>query len=205
MKKNSNNKQNNSKNRRLIIIFIILILLFLLLAGCLQKDFLKGGFLSRGSQKDTEGSTQLKNTNSSQDTANEDSESSSEELTPEEAIRRLEESEEVKVTGPMTAEITSPKEEEFLQSQARLYKAEITNFPKNARGSCEWLFYLNQYDEEELYEQMTTPVIQDSCKFTSTFISNRGELRVEVKITAVDPSDEEIVAETVSEREYLVK
>ena len=66
------------------------------------------------------------------------------ELTPEEVIARL--SEESEVNGEMSVEIVSPGGDKFAQSQARMYKAEVSNQPTNTRIECSWKFYLNQYD-----------------------------------------------------------
>lgn len=132
-------------------------------------------------------------------------------LTPEEVIKRLEEQETVKIEEPISIEIISPEGEDFLQGQARFYKAEISNFPENAMGKCYWKFYLNEYEEEVLYEEMTTGVSpgssnmdQASCGFTSSFIENKGELRIEVLAQLTSRSSDEVLAEAVSERTYLV-
>lgn len=195
MENTTNHTQNSSKKEKSKKIIILVVILLLLFAGIAYSINLFSGENANNKNPDN----QIETTNQNQNT------DSSEELSAEEAVRLLEESEKIEITGTMTAEIVSPEGEVFMPSQARMYEADISNFPKNASGECQWSFYLNQYDQEELYQEMTTPVIQDSCKFTSTFIANRGELRVEVKVVAADRSGEEIVAETVAEREYTVK
>ncbi|MGI6278590.1 MAG: hypothetical protein ACOYJ8_02165 [Patescibacteria group bacterium] len=187
-KENSSQKNKSKKN----IFLILLLLLFFITIGFV---FSKNQFFDNDSADIAQETTETK-----------DSDSSSEELPGEEAVRFLEEGEKVEITGPMSVEIISPEGETFIPSQARMYKAVITNFPKNASGECEWLFYLNQYDQEELYQQQTTRVTQDGyCTFTSTFIKSRGELRVEVRVVATDPPREKVIAEAVSERKYTVK
>ncbi len=195
MENTTNHTQNSSKKENSKKIIILIVILLLLFAGiAFSRNLFFGG---NSNTKDPV--TPIETTNQNQNI------DSSEELSAEEALRLLEEGEKIEVTGTMTAEIVSPEGEVFMPSQARMYEADITNFPKNASGECQWSFYLNQYDQEELYQEMTTPVIQDSCKFTSTFIANQGELRVEVRVIATDGSGGEIVAETIAEREYTVK
>lgn len=194
MENNLSDKENSSpenKSKKNIFLILLLLLFFIIIGFVFSKNQFSGG----------------DSTDITQETAEtKDPDSSDEELTGEEVIELLEEREKVEITGPMSVEIVSPEEETFIPSQARMYKAVVTNFPKNAFGECEWLFYLNQYDQEELYQQQTTRVTQgSSCAFTSTFIKSRGELRVEVRVVATNPPGEEVIAEAVGERKYTVK
>ena len=192
MENNFNINQENTKSKISNRSKVVFILLILLLCGLIYAGWMVFNVNYR-SELTAEAPTITKSDPSFSD-----------ELAAEEALRFLDEAEEIKVTGPMSAEIVSPEGDSFVPSQARMYEARITNFPKNAKGECQWNFYLNQYDEEELYQQQTTRVIGDYCKFTTTFIKDPGELRVEVKIVATDRTGETTVAETVAERKYLV-
>ena len=125
------------------------------------------------------------------------------ELTPEEVIARL--SEESEVNGEMTVQIVSPEGETFSQSQARQYKIEVANQPTNTRLKCYWKFYLNQYDTDELYEEMIPEGSSNGCNFTSTFIRNRGKLRVVVEVIAENTLSGEEIAKASAEAKYEVQ
>lgn len=89
----------------------------------------------------------------------------------------------------LTMKIVSPEEETFEKGQARMWKAQLDGMKKDTsfRAKCHWEFYLNEYNEETLYETMENSSIVFAkdpglCGFTSTFIESRGKLRV--KLTA---------------------
>ena len=124
-------------------------------------------------------------------------------LSPEDIINQMDGGSE-EVTGPLSVEITSPKGDSFVMSQARMYEASVSNLGSN-KGTCYWKFYLNQYDEEELYREQETQVTgDDTCGFTSSFIDNRGELRVEVTLESQDYYTKEIIEATTDEARYTV-
>lgn len=126
-----------------------------------------------------------------------------ENLTPEEVLERL--SEESETNGEMSVAIVSPVEATFQQSQARLYKAEVTQKPSNTRVTCSWKFYLNQYDTEELYREVEAPGGSDGCGFTQTFIDRRGQLRVVVTAVATNTLSGEEIARASAEMKYVVE
>lgn len=191
--------------------FVIpLIFIFVLVLGFLF--FKNNSSLDSGTQNSAKNDS-LQNTEnkmvdsekaSDKSEAEEDDFNDDENLTPEEVLRRMDEAEKVVMDGPISIDIVSPEGDNFMQSQARMYEAKITNFPKNAQGECAWKFFLNQYDEEALYEEMQTQIIQSECGFTSTFIENRGDLRVVVKATIKDPITKEVLDEVTAERKYKV-
>jgi hypothetical protein len=187
---NTEQKHEHKNNKTPLIIFALLLLLPLLLGGCNLILSKTQNLLGSGKNQTT--------------TTPEPEQTDSNEMTPEEVVRQLEEAEQVTTTGPMTVEIVSPEGTVSSQSQSRYYRAEITNFPKNARGECEWLFYLDQNNQEQLYEQMTVRTTQDHCGFTSTFIEHQGKLRVKVTVTATDREGEEVISPVSAEREYTV-
>lgn len=133
-------------------------------------------------------------------------------LTPEEVLAQMDAAEGVGIEqGPISIEIQSPKEERFMMSQARFYNAVITGVATGYRCSCDWDFYLNEYDEETLYEQMPdrqcTAGREDGlleCGFTSTFINSRGDLRVAVTATVTDRQGEPVQT-AYAEAQYRVE
>ena len=125
------------------------------------------------------------------------------EMSPEDVIEQMDGGTE-QVTGPPAIEIISPEGDSFVMSQARMYKAKVSNLG-NYKGVCYWKFYLNQYDEEELYREQETQVTgDDTCGFTSTFIDNRGELRVEVTLETQDYNTGDSVETVIDEATYSV-
>lgn len=126
------------------------------------------------------------------------------EMTPEEALQRLNEEEGIgKEQGPVSVSIVSPKEETFMPRQARMYKAEVEGMERGFRCECKWKFYLNERGEEVLYREMESPCVNNSCGFTSTFIEKIGKLRVHVDVD-VKNSKKGTVYSTSTDREYLV-
>jgi len=132
-------------------------------------------------------------------------------LTPEEVIARMDQADGVGVEqGPISVEIISPTEPTFEPSQARLYKAAIDGVAKGRNCSCDWKFYLNQYDQEAPYQQMgdrqCTPQEdgQYVCAFTSTFIKDRGDLQVLVEVEVGDRQGE-VVQTGSAEKTYRVQ
>ena len=113
-------------------------------------------------------------------------------------------------TKPKTFSIISPEGDAFEKGQARGWKAKLENYESelDAMADCNWKFYLNENNEEILYQEQTGRVIlsidgKNYCGFTSTFIENRGELRVVVTINFTDKITQ--LEETyTAEREYIV-
>jgi len=107
-------------------------------------------------------------------------------------------------------EIISPEGDIFESRQARYYNAWINGNNKYDNiVNCHWDFYLNENNEEVLYETMDnrsrlSEESQKICGFTSTFIDSRGELRVVLTMTVQDLQSNDL--ETISaERLYTVK
>ena len=104
-------------------------------------------------------------------------------LTPEEVLARMDKEEWIWVIQwPIEVNIISPEEEKFMPGQARFYKAEIKGLEQGYSCECNWKFYLNEYDEETLYREMSGQCTPDRCGFTSTFIDSRGNLRVHLDV-----------------------
>lgn len=122
-------------------------------------------------------------------------------------LQEMEDQENPQSIGPITVEIVSPEEETFLQGQARMYSAKITNLTRTMSKSyvCNWKFYLNQYSEETLYEEKEIAAGSDRCAFTSTFIEDRGNLRVVVELIISDYNTKEVLETYTAERNYIVK
>lgn len=182
----------NKKDRKPIYFIILLVVLFAI-----------AFVFTRGRRKNTDYSEISDDSAASSLNRNGNEETSSAELTPEEALEALDPTVEIK--EPLEVEIISPEEKSFLPGQARYYKAEITNFPKNASGRCEWKFFLNENNEEILYEEMETNIARESCGFTSTFIKNVGKLRVEVTVLIENPTTKEVLTQKTAGRSYVVK
>ncbi len=105
--------------------------------------------------------------------------------------------------------IISPEGESFYVRQARMYKALIEGNGKYSNQiKCHWEFFLNQNNEESLYQTMDNTGIlsgesKEICGFTSTFIESKGVLRVKLTVTVSDAVNDNI--ESVSgERIYTV-
>ncbi len=106
--------------------------------------------------------------------------------------------------------IISPEEETFIPRQARYYNALAEgNYKWSNQVKCKWEFYLNQNNEEALYETMDNSGIlsgetKEVCGFTPTFIEDVGVLRVKLSMTVYNAVDDNL--ETVTaERIYTVK
>jgi hypothetical protein len=114
--------------------------------------------------------------------------------------------------GPVELTIISPEEDTFAPRQARMYEATIANYVPSFSynmADCRWKFYLNENNEEALYEEMTNRAIvtadkKNICGFTSTFIESRGELRVELNLDILDAKDN-IIETLIAERKYRVQ
>lgn len=183
------NKQRNKK--KCLILLIFLLLLFFVLFFFLR---------SRNSIETSE------NPSSEEVTVAEDL-SETNKKTPEQVLLELEAVENPEPQGPLSAEIVSPKEDTFMMSQARLYRAEIVNGLSNyyKKTECNWKFYLNEYSEEVLYKEQTVPMTGgNTCGFTSTFIDKRGKLRVVLEVVLLDKETGEILDTFITEKNYLV-
>lgn len=93
-----------------------------------------------------------------------------------------------------------------------MYEALIEGNQKYTNGvqvKCNWSFYLNQNNDEELYKIMENKSILSGesdkiCGFTSTFIEAKGTLRVVLTVTLHNAVNENL--ETVSaERIFYVR
>lgn len=132
-------------------------------------------------------------------------------LTPEEVLAQMDAQEGVGLEqGPVTVNIISPTEEKFSQSQARFYNAKIDGLVAGSSCSCDWKFYLNEYDEETLFQKMDNRQCTGSdrsqglnCGFTSTFINSRGDLKVHVDVEV--KKDGQIVQTASAEKMYKVE
>lgn len=129
--------------------------------------------------------------------------------TPEYVLEQLEGAKTIGSDVKMT--IIGPEEETFSQGQARMWQAKLEGIEteKGLSATCHWEFFLNEYSEEVLYEEMDnrSGVSKEDptlCGFTSTFIENRGKLRV--KLTAeIKNSYRETLDTFTAEREYTVE
>jgi len=117
--------------------------------------------------------------------------------------------EEKEVEHNLKLTIISPEGESFSARQARMYEALIEGNGKYSNQvKCHWEFFLNQNNEEALYQTMDNSGIlsgesKEICGFTSTFIESKGILRVKLTVTVFDAVNENI--ESVSgERTYTV-
>ncbi len=106
--------------------------------------------------------------------------------------------------------LISPEGEEFETRQARMWQAELENI--NIEGSlraiCKWEFYLNENNEEVLYQEMEnkSSVSKENpklCTFTSTFIEKKGKLRVKLE-AEIQNMYNETLGIYDAEREYTV-
>jgi preprotein translocase subunit SecF len=177
------------KDKKRYIIIVLLLLLFI------SVYFF---FLREKSNKDIN----ISDKNTQQIEEDQDS------LTPEEVLEQLEGAKDIGSEVKMS--ITSPEEETFSQGQARMWEAELDGIEteKGLSATCHWEFYLNEYNEEVLYEEMEnrSGVSREDptlCGFTSTFINSKGKLRV--KLTAdIKNSYGEILETFTAERKYTV-
>ncbi len=136
------------------------------------------------------------------------SDESQKELTPEEVLQQMEEPTSIGQNVQMS--IISPTEETFMAKQARMWQAQLEGIEvdKSFRAICHWEFYLNQYDDEVLYQQMDNKSAVSSqspqlCAFTSTFIENKGKLRVKLNVE-VQNGYNEIIGNYTAEAKYTV-
>lgn len=197
-------EKEKESNQKWLIVLIIIVAVVLLILGCSNKD---------ENANQNQSSSEIRS-----DQEFPDETDSQEELTPEEVIAQLDRAEGIGVEqGPIVVEIISPEEKSFMPSQARHYRAEIEGLKTGSQCSCDWKFYLNENNEEVLYQEMLdrpcTPVgdensqtVEDKihvCGFTSTFIDKIGELRVEVEVE-VEKQDE-IVEQASAEKIYTVQ
>ncbi len=114
------------------------------------------------------------------------------------------------ISENVTMKIISPEGETFEKSQARGWKAQLEGMETNNsfRVECHWEFFLNENNEEVLYEQMDNSSIvskedPDLCGFTSTFIDSRGKLRVKLTADIQNAYGESLKIFT-AERSYTV-
>lgn len=80
-------------------------------------------------------------------------------------------------TNGVKIAITSPEGTEFYKGQARMWSLDIQGFNPGPGASkvCHWTFYLDGVKYREMPDNK-------SCAFTSTFIEQKGSLRVDVRI-----------------------
>jgi hypothetical protein len=129
----------------------------------------------------------------------------------EQAEEVLDQTEEgTSVGSEILMSIISPEGESFEKGQARMWEAQLDGIEadKSFKATCHWQFYLNENNEETLYEEMENSSIVEKedptlCGFTSTFIESRGKLRV--KLTAeIRNGYGEILEMLSAERNYTV-
>jgi hypothetical protein len=110
----------------------------------------------------------------------------------------------------LTLEIIGPEGDKIFPAQARMYNAYIKGNAKYAAAKilCHWKFYLNEYNDEVLFQEMENTSIlgeaeKEICGFTHTFINKPGQLRVELtaELTTIAGDPLETV---VANRSYLV-
>lgn len=173
------------KKKKLIILILIVIVLIAL------GFFVKSLFTKDNTDNTTEDNSNLEEQEYSND----------EELTEEE------DSEEK--PHDLKLSIIGPEGETFEKGQARMYKALAEGNGKwDNRVKCHWEFFLNENNEEVLYQTMDNKSIlsddsQEVCGFTTTFIEKRGVLRVKLTMTVSNYADEDL--ETITaERMYTV-
>lgn len=117
--------------------------------------------------------------------------------------------EEQEIEHNLKLTIIGPKEDTMEARQARMYNALAEGNGKYSNQvKCHWDFYLNENNEEVLYQTMDNSAIlsgesKEVCGFTSTFIEKRGVLRVVLTMTVYDRLNPEL--ETVTaERMFTV-
>ena len=139
-----------------------------------------------------------------EDNSNQSYEASDDALTPEEVIENIDQEEWMDIVQwPIEVNIISPEEDVFSAGQARFYKAEFEWLEEWLRGSCNWKFYLKEYDEEVLYREMSGQWAK-RCWFTSTFIDSAGDLRVHLDVDILDTNKE--IIQTISvEKKFIVQ
>lgn len=107
--------------------------------------------------------------------------------------------------------LVSPEGESFEKGQARMWRAELEGIEKEKgfRATCHWEFFLNENNDEVLYQEMDNSSIVSKedpklCGFTSTFIEKRGKLRA--KLTAeIKNAYGEVIETFTAERSYTVE
>ena len=170
--------------------FIFFVLALLLITGCVKKE--SSSTVNKINDTSVQSDTQ--------------------ELTPEEVLARMDAEEGVGVEqGPVSVDIISPEGDKFQPGQARFYNAKVDGLEAGRSCSCDWKFYLNEYDEETLYETMDDRRCTGSdrsqglvCGFTSTFVSDRGDLRVTVDVE-VKNYQGEVEQTATTEKKYRVQ
>ena len=113
--------------------------------------------------------------------------------------------------GPrnLKLEITSPEEEKIFPGQARKYQAKaIGEGNYSNMADCHWDFYLNEYNEEVLYQTMDNRSIVSSsntevCGFLDTFMDRIGKLRIVLTMT-IHSRDGGVYQTVSAERSYVV-
>lgn len=106
--------------------------------------------------------------------------------------------------------IISPEEETFIARQARMWQASISELNQRVSGRaiCHWKFYLNENNDEVLYQEMENSSIiskddLEICGFTSTFIEKRGKLRAKLDID-IQNIFGDILGTYSAEKNYIV-
>ena len=107
-------------------------------------------------------------------------------------------------------EIISPKEEVIFPGQARMYSAYMSGNTlwESAKIDCHWKFYVNENNEEVLYQQMENNSMiatgeKEVCGFTSTFMDKIGTVRVELT-AELSSFAGEFLERVSTDREYVV-
>lgn len=165
------------------ILFIFFVFSFLLLVWCSKENKL---------------------IETQEDNINQDYEENNESLTPGEVLARINQKKWVDIVQwPIEVNIISPEEDVFSAGQARFYKAEFEWLEEWLRASCNWKFYLNEYDDEVLYREMSNQWTK-RCWFTSTFINSAGDLRVHLDVDILNGNKE--IIQTISvEKKFIVQ
>ena len=106
----------------------------------------------------------------------------------------------------VTLEIVSPEEPTFMANQARKWEGELKDIEsdRSFKTVCKWEFFLNGNAYES--REDSTPVSKkypDICTFVSTFIEDKGELRVKLTVDIQNAYDEVLDTYT-AERNYSV-
>jgi hypothetical protein len=129
----------------------------------------------------------------------------SNELSPEEVLKNMEDPYSIVLSEDTSLEITSPKEETFVVSQARMWEATLTGIEHGIfKTNCKWEFYINDslYKNRE-YQSSASVDDNTTCGFTSTFIDMAGGLEVKLTVEVLD-SDGNIVETYSTNRNYTV-
>lgn len=114
--------------------------------------------------------------------------------------------------GPtnLTLEITYPKEEKIFPGQARQYMAyAVGEGTYSNMANCHWDFYVNEYNEEVLYQTMDNRSAvsnskTDVCGFVSTFMDKIGKVRIVLTMSIYDHSLKNVIQTVTAEKNYVV-